>query len=532
MNARIKKQARRFSDWGGIVFINDMRGSTRVEVRTRIDEQARFSLSYASLLAVSTIICTLGLVLNAAPIVIGGMLISPLMWPILKLSISIVEDNRKHVRQALILLALSVLIGVASASIITLLSPVKTLTDEILARTNPTLLDIFVAMAGGIVATLSVLKEKVSSSLAGVAIATALMPPLCVAGIGLTLHNFEIAGNAAGLVGANIVSILFVSIFIFLIADFDRKRRASQEFRKRSIVIVSLMLLLIALPLGYSLYEYTFQSSAYSRSRAIILGSLEELSPHVELSQLEIQLRRRNVLGRSVEINANVVLPEEISFTYEDQQRLIEALRSNLEQEIDLKLTIQKSIAIISEENTQNNRIQNDISSGLIEALRQQDSSLVIQTLATTQNTLGQGDVTTEWVVSATVLADPDVKITNEDLDEIQASLSQTVGKPIDLNLSIIPRLTLQSQPQIELDGSKQAVQQFFAKRYPSVDVRDISISTNSQGKATFLIDLHIPKDFEIKSSDLAPLKSLLKTQTKTDVTLHLNITEKVELRL
>ncbi|PJE61587.1 DUF389 domain-containing protein, partial [Candidatus Roizmanbacteria bacterium CG10_big_fil_rev_8_21_14_0_10_39_12] len=149
-------------------------------MKMQFSENAILSTSYVVLLIASSVICTLGLLQDSPAIVIGGMIISPLMWPLMKISAGISLARRNYISSALFLLLISIAISLASALLITLISPLKVLNVEILSRTQPTLIDIFIALAVGVVAALAVVLKKVSANLAGVAIAASLMPPLCV----------------------------------------------------------------------------------------------------------------------------------------------------------------------------------------------------------------------------------------------------------------------------------------------------------------------------------------------------------------
>ncbi|QQS44203.1 DUF389 domain-containing protein [Candidatus Roizmanbacteria bacterium] len=114
--------------------------------------------------------------------------------------------------------------------------------SEILTRTQPTLLDIVIALSAGTVAAFAIVQKRISSSLAGVAIATSLMPPLCVGGIGLALLNPKIASGGLLLFIANVVSIIFVSIFVFRIVGIET--HGSQKLQKTGLSLLLLCWLL------------------------------------------------------------------------------------------------------------------------------------------------------------------------------------------------------------------------------------------------------------------------------------------------
>lgn len=222
-------------------FVNDIKQVNEAQLFNKIQVNTNFSVSYIALLVGSSIICTLGLLLNAAPVVIGGMIIAPLMWPLLKISIGISYERAFYIRQAVVLLFYSLLIAFVSSFLITLISPVKLINAEILARTTPTLLDIIVALAAGGVAALAITQPRISESLAGVAIATSLMPPLSVSGIGLALLNYTTFTGALLLFFANVVSIIFISILIFTLIGV--KRHTGNTLRRKGFTFTAIMLI-------------------------------------------------------------------------------------------------------------------------------------------------------------------------------------------------------------------------------------------------------------------------------------------------
>jgi len=255
--------------------IDDIHKVDRHDTLVTLKENSILSLSYVILLVSSTVICTLGLLLDSPAIVIGGMIISPLMWPMLKISAGISLARKNYISQALFLFLISVLISLVSAFAITIISPIKVLNTEILSRTAPTLLDVFVALAAGTVAALAVVQKKVSSSLAGVAIAASLMPPLCVGGIGLALLSFQTALGGLLLFIANVVSIIFVSIFVFRIVGVEIHGRS--DLQSRGIIFVALMLLITSLPLFILLKNYSFEASSYLKTQQVLKTTLADI---------------------------------------------------------------------------------------------------------------------------------------------------------------------------------------------------------------------------------------------------------------
>ena len=229
---------------------NDVKPSTKSEQQDaleKIHHNSEFTLSFLALLMGSTTITTLGLLLNATAIVIGGMIVSPLMWPLLKISLSISYGYKRNLGKALGILLLSIFITVATAVLITQLSPLKALNDEILSRTTPSLFHLFIGLAAGGIATLAITHKRISEGLAGVAVATSLLPPLATMGIGLALDDTDMAARALALFGTNMLSIILVATVVFSIIGFRTKR--GEGLRNTSVLLTAAALVLLAIPL-------------------------------------------------------------------------------------------------------------------------------------------------------------------------------------------------------------------------------------------------------------------------------------------
>ena len=137
------------------------------------------------ILMFSIIIASIGLNVNATAVVIGAMLISPLMGPIMGIGLSLGINDFKLLTKSAKNLGVAVGIGLLASSLYFLISPISEASSELLARTNPTLLDVVVAFFGGLAGVLAGSRKEKSNVIPGVAIATALMPPICTAGFGL-----------------------------------------------------------------------------------------------------------------------------------------------------------------------------------------------------------------------------------------------------------------------------------------------------------------------------------------------------------
>jgi len=230
------------------------------ELFTSLREDARINGIYLGLMVLSTMLAAAGLYLNSASVIIGAMLLAPLMAPIVSLSMGILRGDVGLFRKSIAKIVLGVFIALLSSALITFLFPHKPITDEMQARLNPTLLDLAVAVISGIAAACSKSFKEIIQSLAGVAIAVALVPPLTVAGIGIGRLDFHFFYQAFLLFSTNLVGITVSATFTFRMLGYSAVVRS-----KRSLGVVFIFLALIAIPL-YLSYHRIVEDRIFEKS--------------------------------------------------------------------------------------------------------------------------------------------------------------------------------------------------------------------------------------------------------------------------
>jgi len=486
--------------------IDDIHKVDRHDTLVTLKENSILSLSYVILLVSSTVICTLGLLLDSPAIVIGGMIISPLMWPMLKISAGISLARKNYISQALFLFLISVLISLVSAFAITIISPIKVLNTEILSRTAPTLLDVFVALAAGTVAALAVVQKKVSSSLAGVAIAASLMPPLCVGGIGLALLSFQTALGGLLLFIANVVSIIFVSIFVFRIVGVEIHGRS--DLQSRGIIFVALMLLITSLPLFILLKNYSFEASSYLKTQQVLKTTLADISPLIYLNNVKTKLDKSADTGQEiVNIEADILVPEDIIINFDQKESIIQKLEKELSHNVILTLRVQKTIALQTETDRKKKKIKDEISMLIQTKIQLIDKSVTIDAITITWDKKESA-----WKVDAVLRSDPSIIITEVDRKNIQDSLSKSIKQNIMLNFEVISRLKLRAEPDIEIDDIKNTIREFLKETYEDdVTISSLQVQTNKDNTAFQVkMTVTVSKTVKITKATVEKLKALL----------------------
>ncbi len=212
--------------------------------------KAKQSMSGANawMLICSIMIASIGLNLDSEAVIIGAMLISPLMSPILGVGVAVGINDKDALYNALMHFVSAILIALITSTLYFWLTPLNEYTEQIQARTAPTFLDILIAIFGGIAGIVSIARKDISTTLPGVAIATALMPPLCVTGYGLASGSFDIASKSFYLFFLNSFFVAFATYVIVRYLRFPHKKYASPQEKRKNIIIVSLVSLIMTVP--------------------------------------------------------------------------------------------------------------------------------------------------------------------------------------------------------------------------------------------------------------------------------------------
>lgn len=222
---------------------------------------------YLVMTVISASIAALGLMLNSPAVVIGAMLVSPMMGPIVALGFSLALLDFSQLRKSLTSIIVGVILALCVAILLVLLSPLKEPTSEILARTRPNFFDLLIAVFSGVAGAYAVIRQR-GDTIIGVAIATALMPPIATVGFGLGTGNLSIAGGAFFLFMTNLVAI---ALSATLTAGFYGFRpRLLERPRPWRGIAVLLVFVILAIPLGFSLRAIALESRATAETRLAV----------------------------------------------------------------------------------------------------------------------------------------------------------------------------------------------------------------------------------------------------------------------
>jgi APA family basic amino acid/polyamine antiporter len=266
------------------------------DVREEISRGAQPGVNYFVLIVLSCIIATLGLLLNSGSVVIGAMLVAPLMSSIFAFSLGLVLGDVRLLRLSIEAVLKGVALVVIIAAFIGVLSPFKELTDEIMAHSQPTLLDLAVALASGTAGAYALARKDVSAALPGVAIAAALTPPLTAVGLGLALGDARVAGGAFLLFAANIAAISLAGVLVFMLLGIRPQIRQpeAQQHIWRGLIGFIILLLVIAIPLAVIMRGVIRNTAEEQTVREFLTQYVEDEGGR--LANLEMERRKADLL--------------------------------------------------------------------------------------------------------------------------------------------------------------------------------------------------------------------------------------------
>ena len=269
---------------------------------------------------------------NGAGVIIGAMIVAPLMLPIRGLAFGALVGATTLFRQGLFSIVVGTVLALIFSSTVGRIVGITNFGSEILARTQPTLLDLGIAVVAGGIGGYAKIEAKVSSTVAGTAIAVALMPPVCVIGLGLSQANWNLSWGATLLYLTNLLGISLACMVVFLMAGYAPLRQA-----RRPLLGAIFLTAILLVPLGLS-FSRLVQQARLKNSIKLALTNRT-----VTFQQLELTNYRVNWVENPPEIFVSVDARELVT------KRQVELLESFLEKEIGQKFRLVFSISLVEE---------------------------------------------------------------------------------------------------------------------------------------------------------------------------------------
>ncbi|MDF0488351.1 DUF389 domain-containing protein [Sphingomonas sp. H39-1-10] len=291
MAQTIRHDRGRVSRWWTLWVVG---GVDHEAVLRQIAEDSGWSGRYAFLIVISAAISLLGLLMPSVAVLIGAMLLSPLMMPIIGLGFGIATVDTHEIRRAATALLAGALLAVALSVVFVTLSPIQTITSEIAGRTRPTLFDLLVALLSAVAGAYALIRGR-GGTVVGVAIAIALMPPLVVVGFGIATLNWTVFAGALLLFVTNAITIALTAALVARAYGFGS--HLSPQHTGWQLVLFVAALGLLSVPLGAALRQIAFEAVAQRQVRETIS---ERFANSSRLGQLDIDYAANPIRIRAV----------------------------------------------------------------------------------------------------------------------------------------------------------------------------------------------------------------------------------------
>jgi uncharacterized hydrophobic protein (TIGR00271 family) len=293
------------------------------QLQTELLAESTLDSAYIILIISSCAIATLGLLSNSAAVIIGAMIIAPLMLPIRGLAFGALQADITLFRKGLIAVAVGTLLAVAIASTLGWLVGLPSYGSEVLARSRPTLLDLGIAVVAGGISGYAKIETKISGSLAGTAIAVALMPPVCVIGLGLAQGNWSLSFGATLLYLTNLLGIALSCMVTFVVAGYTSMARARQP-----LIWTMALTAILLIPLGVSFARLVRQAQLETSLRKALLNRT------VTFGRLQLLNSNTNWLTNPPEVRLSVRAREPVT------PRQVELLEEFIKREMGQAFTL------------------------------------------------------------------------------------------------------------------------------------------------------------------------------------------------
>jgi uncharacterized hydrophobic protein (TIGR00271 family) len=311
------------------------------------------ALSFYVMLGLATAIATLGLISNSAPVVIGAMIVAPLMQPIVSLSFGIVVADWRLILYSALTVVSGVFLVIGLAFATTELIGLRIAGSEILGRTAPTLLDLGIACASGAAGAFVHTRKSIANSIAGVAVSVALVPPLCVVGIGFALGRRAttdtgealseiglhtggeaIAQGAFTLFATNLIGIIVFAGLVFIFHRYGEWKKALL-----GIVVLSFATVFVFQPLNDALYRIYVKSVTVRLMTTLVAKNQELFTGKSKIQRIAVKYE-----DKIVQVSIDVISPRD---NVEGFQERVDVLQAHLEKALDETVEISVHATVV-----------------------------------------------------------------------------------------------------------------------------------------------------------------------------------------
>jgi len=286
--------------------------SVRAAVRANIDLNSQFDSAYVIMNGLATVVACYGLFANSPAVVIGAMIIAMLLGPIAGVSLALVDLDNALLRRALPTLLGGFLVVYGTAFLLGLIHRDLPLTDEIYARTAPNLMDILIALGGGAAGAYSMIAPRLSVAFVGVAIATALVPPLSASALCLARGEYELAFGALLLAFTNIVGIQVAGSVVMWLGGYRGRGRSEDRLSTLRRNLLSVVILIALAVFLSAQLQNLVSKQEYESSVRKLLTSAAKSHNGAHLVDVRFEERAKMTVVVAVYRTPSAFTPDEV----------------------------------------------------------------------------------------------------------------------------------------------------------------------------------------------------------------------------
>jgi uncharacterized hydrophobic protein (TIGR00271 family) len=405
----------------------------RAEVVENMKDAAVPTVDFYVLIILSATIATLGLLQNSAAVIIGAMLVAPLMSPILATAMSMVQGDLPTLVTAGEATIKGAVLAIAVGLIVVIISPIKDPTSEILARTQPNILDLMIALASGAAAGYAMSRKEVAAAMPGVAIAAALVPPLCVVGFGLATGDLAVAAGALLLFVTNLIAIILAAALTYLALGFQPPRAERGEL-VRGLKITLASLVVIVIVLGITTVITVREANRQKEVQAIL--SDEAVENALEVRDVNITRRRGETF-----VDATLLAFKDEQLTPEEITQVQDDINEVLGDDTLLEATVLSAYQVDLEYAADVRTLTIEFEEALA-AKSAEYSELDIELTPA------------GYTFDSTIISHGDELLTEDDLAEIQQRLEEAVAAPVNLQATVLVGQRTQIEGSVQESSS------------------------------------------------------------------------------
>lgn len=415
------------------------------EIKANIKSGAKLKGANMCILILAIIIACVGLNMNSSEIIIGAMLISPMMGPIMGIAYALATDDLKFFRRAFVALCIQIVISVITSAIYFLYTPISSPSTALLARTRPTVWDVIIAIAGGLAGGIGLTRKEKGNIIPGVAIATGLIPPLCTAGFGIASFQGKYLLGALYLFFINAFFICVSAIIVFKLMKMPKKKGETakeEKMIKRNLIIIAIITVIPSIILAYQIAN---ESMIKNNAQKYIDNEFKYEGTQVVKSDVDVKNKKIQIalIGKVLDQNEILYLTNRLKIydleemnlkitqteiaegiSKESVEKMIQSQMQKTESATDIKSTTKEKIEDVKEKATIN-----------FEETKEQVKkrySQVKECTITNNQTVSSGNLDTNTSVIVTIVLKE--ALTPEENQEMNEFLKTKLGEEVVIN--------------------------------------------------------------------------------------------------